>query len=239
MFQKSHESLDTKPPGTRLRGRRVVLGVGALFLGAAALIFNPGMLAAEPSGDTWRDDPSLNRLDPGVSSPQRQPPPGTIDFPGNPSNEESPPAARRFRSHDPEAAPPHYRSRHKGPAPAQEEQLPEREQIQRKLTGRYGNPAVVRLVRSMSAQQSLEVYLEVSGLIDARHLKPSTYDARVKQAAKNLCQALENPAFLRANGLDDPSRIEAFRRDVLRVAEGRPIAGADDAYQALQWTIQA
>ena len=111
--------------------------------------------------------------------------------------------------------------------------------IQRKLTSHYGNPAVLRLLHSLSAQQSLEVYLEVSGLIDARHLKPSTYDARVKQAVKNLCAALDNPSFLRANELgDDPGRLDSLRRDFMRVAEGQPIKGADDAYQALQWTMQ-
>ena len=79
----------------------------------------------------------------------------------------------------------------------------------------------------------------MSGLIDARHLKPSTYDARVKQAVKNLCAALDNPSFLRANELgDDPARLDSLRRDFVRVSEGQPIKGADDAYQALQWTMQ-
>ena len=45
--------------------------------------------------------------------------------------------------------------------PAHEELLPEREQIQRKLTGRYANPSIVRLIRNLSPQQSLEVYTEI------------------------------------------------------------------------------
>jgi carboxyl-terminal processing protease len=121
-----------------------------------------------------------------------------------------------------------------------EEELPERELIQRRLTVRYGNPAVVHLLRSLSTEQGLQLFAEVSILIDTRHLKPSTYDARVKQAAKNLLEGLENRAFLRANGLDgDPSRTAAFHSDVEQLANSHPISGRDEAYQALRWTMQA
>lgn len=214
----------------------------------------PPLEINDPSDHPYNDDspPAPHRYrsrdegDPGLSSPGRLPqPPSDIHDPsGNPYDDDSPPAPHRYRSHDRDGAPRHRMSPHErpapAPAPAHEELLPEREQIQRKLTSRYGNPAVVRLARSMSGQQSLEVYLEISGLIDARHLKPSTYDVRVKQAVKNLCQAMENPAFLQANGLgDDPSRLDSFRRDVQHLTEGRAINGAEDAYQALQWTMQA
>ena len=122
-----------------------------------------------------------------------------------------------------------------------EESLPEAEQIERRLTSRYGNPAVVRLVQSMSAEQSPQLYLEVSGLIDARHLKPSTYDARVKQAAKNLCQAIENrrlSARPTAWATIRPGSIASAATFFVRPTGGS-ISGAEDAYQAVQWTMQA
>ncbi|HUE13525.1 MAG TPA: S41 family peptidase [Planctomycetaceae bacterium] len=242
MFRKIHESLSQKTLGMHVRWGRVVVPVGAFIITAAALLMTAGSLAAEPTRSAGRDDSSLYQGDPGLSPPPRlpQPPVDNNDFPGNPSEDDSPPRPHHFRSHEPDAAPRHRLSPQERSAPAHEDQLPEREQIQRKLSSRYGNPAIIRLVRSMAPQQSLEVYLEISGLIDARHLKPSTYDARVKQAVKNLCQAIENPAFLQANSVgDDPSRLDAFRRDVLHLAEGRTINGAEDAYQALQWTMQA
>ncbi len=193
-------------------------------------------------------------------------PPAPGEFQESPNSDDpAPPAPRRHRSHrererefDGEGpspalapslppslppSPPRHRMRHQEqgrPAIRHDDQLPEPELIRRKLTNRYGNPAIVRLVRSWSPQQGLEVYQEVSGLIDARHLKPSTYDARVKQAVKNLTLALDNPVFLQANGLgQDPNRLDAFRVDLQRVADGQPVRNADDAFQALQWTMQA
>jgi carboxyl-terminal processing protease len=121
----------------------------------------------------------------------------------------------------------------------EEDAIPEPELIQRKLTVRYGNPVVVQLLRSLSTERSLQLFAEVSVLIDSRHLKPSTYDARVKQAAKNLLGALDNRSFIRANGLDrDPSRTAQFRTDIEQLANSRPISGRDEAYQALRWTIR-
>jgi carboxyl-terminal processing protease len=215
--------------------------LGAVVIAAPLLLLAAGTAAAEPTRSTWRTDTSPYSDEPEILSPPRLPQPpvdnNINNFPGNPNDEAAPPVPERFRSRDPEVPPRHLR--HERRAPHHEEELPERELIQRKLTNHYGNPAVLRLLHSLSSQQSLEVYLEVSGLIDGRHLKPSPYDVRVKQAVKNLCAALENPSFLRANELgDDPARLDSLRRDFVRVAEGQPIKGADDAYQALQWTMQ-
>lgn len=179
-------------------------------------------------------------------------------FQDSPNSDDPAPPPHRHRRHRereqefdggdaPPAAPPQHRMRHHeqdrptfGPAVRHDDQLPEPELIRRKLTNRYGNPAIVRLVRSMSSQQIVELYQEISGLIDGRHLKPSSYDARVKQAVKNLTFALDSPAFLQANGIgQDPGRLDAFRADLQRVVDGQPIRGADDAYQAMQWTMQA
>jgi carboxyl-terminal processing protease len=147
------------------------------------------------------------------------------------------PRTREFDRMSPPAAP-HRRSEPR--RPHEEDLLPERELIQRKLTVRYGNPAVVHLLRSLTSEQGLQLFAEVSTLIDARHLKPSTYDARVKQAAKNLLGGLENRSFLRANQLDgDPSRVAAFRSDLEQLVTCRPISGRDEANQALRWTMRA
>ena len=79
----------------------------------------------------------------------------------------------------------------------------------------------------------------MSGLIDGRHLKPSPYDVRVKQAVKNLMRLSKTrPSCRPTNSVTIRPGSTAFRVDFVRVAEGQPIKGADDAYQALQWTMQ-
>ena len=239
----------------------------AFFVAASLMILTAGSISAEPAGSTWRPDSSNFQSEPETLPPDRpqQPPPQPLqppleinDNPAGPvgpggfqeapnGDDQAPPPPRRHRLHrerefDGEP-PPQHRVRHHEqdrPAVRHDDQLPERELIQRKLTIRYGNPVILRLEHSMSSQQSLELYQEISSLIDARHLNPSSYDARVKQAVKNLTLALENPVFLQANGLgQDPSRVDAFRGDLQRVADGQPVRNADDASQAMQWTMQA
>jgi carboxyl-terminal processing protease len=214
----------------------------ALVLTLSAVLSASSTFAAEPTKNVSRDDflreqniqptpppadPSLFRSD----DPQSPPVPQEIPLPPDR------PRPRDWERTSPRLAPPRKPAgRH-----AHEEELSEPELIQRRLTVRYGNPAVVQLLKSLSAEQGLQLYAEVSILIDTRHLKPSTYEARVKQAAKSLLSALENRAFLRANGLEgDPSRSATFRSDVEQlVNNSRPISGRDEAYQALRWTIRA
>jgi C-terminal peptidase prc len=232
----------------------------AIYVAASLMLLTATSISAEPATSTWGSDSASFQSEPDTLPPDRPPqppveindspagPPAPGGFQESPNGDDPAPPPRRRRPHrerefEGEAPPPQRRMRHHEqdrPAVRHDDQLPEPELIRRKLTNRYGNPTIVRMVRSMSPQQSLEVYQEISGLIDARHLKPTSYDARVKQAVKNLTLALDNPVFLQANGVgQDPGRLDAFRVDLQRVAEGQPVKNADDAAQALQWTMQA
>jgi carboxyl-terminal processing protease len=228
----------------------LVLALGAVLSTSVALSDHASR-AAEPEG-RYRLNGSDSRDDfsprDGFSREQNSGPPAdptpfrTEDRDAPPIPQEVPlpsdrPRSREFDRMSPHRAPQHRPEIRRG---HEEDSLSDRELIQRKLTVRYGNPAVVRLLRSLSNEQGMQLYAEVSILIDSRHLKPSTYDARVKQAAKSLLEGLENRAFLRANGLDaDPSRTAAFRRDVEQLVNSQPISGRDEAYQALRWTMNA
>jgi carboxyl-terminal processing protease len=229
-----------RTPSVVWRCAGLVLALGAVLSTAAALSDHASR-AAEPEGRYSRDDfqPEQNQN----SGPPADPTPFRAedrDAPPIPQEVPLPsdrPRSREFDRMSPHRAPHHRPEFRRG---HDEDSLSERELIQRKLTVRYGNPAVVRLLRSLSSEQGMQLFAEVSILIDSRHLKPSTYDARVKQAAKNLLEGLENRAFLRANGLDgDPSRTAAFRSDVEQLANSHPISGRDEAYQALRWTMNA
>jgi carboxyl-terminal processing protease len=221
------------------RSAGLVLSLGALLATSVAL-------AAQPARSVSRDD-SPEQGNYGPSSPPADPTPDHADDRNTPPiPQEIPlppdhPRTREFDRMSPYGAPTpalHRQPEHR--RPHEEDQLPERELIQRKLTVRYGNPAVVHLLRSLSPEQGTQLFAEVSILIDSRHLKPSTYAARVKQAAKNLLGGLENRSFLRANGLErESAQVTAFRGDLEQLANTRPISGRDEANQALRWTMRA
>jgi hypothetical protein len=229
-------------PASGCQKPSAVCRCAGLVLAVSAALFGPVALTADSAQDLSHDDwPRAENY--GPQSPPSDPTPYHIDERDTPPiPQEIPlpddrPRSREFDRMSPHRAPhrrPEIRRGH------EEDALSEHELIQRKLTVRYGNPAVVHLLRSLSSEQGLQLFAEVSILIDSRHLKPSTYDARVKQAAKNLLEALDNRAFLRANGLEgDPSRTSAFRSDIQQLANSRPISGRDEAYQALRWTMRA
>ena len=113
------------------------------------------------------------------------------------------------------------------------------EKIQWRLTQRYGNPLVERFVRNVSAERAMNLFVESSRLIDTRHLQPSSYETRIKQALGNLRQAVENPAFLQANRLS-PSRheVNAFRNSLDRLILSQPVRTSRDALNILYKTVE-
>lgn len=247
MVHHFQPSTGSHKPAALGRCAGLVLSLGALLCTSVVLFAEAPRSAAPRRTVSREDDPREGSFDP--RTPPADPSPFTDDE-RNPSAvpRENPPVpqeiplppdrprSREFDRMSPHRAPHHRPEIRHG---HEEDSIPEPELIQRKLTVRYGNPAVVRLLRSLSTEQSLQLFAEVSVLIDSRHLKPSTYDARVKQAAKNLIGALDNRAFLRANGLDgDSSRTSGFRSDLEQLVNSRPISGRDEAYQALRWTMR-
>jgi carboxyl-terminal processing protease len=246
MVQHLQPSTGTRKPSALWRCAGLVLSLGALLC-TSVVLFAEAPRSGEPLRSTSRDDAPREESF-GPQTPPADPSPFTDDRDASPVRQDNPPVpqeiplppdrprSREFDRMSPQRAPHHRPELRHG---HEEDAIPEAELIQRKLTVRYGNPVVVRLLRSLSTDQGLQLFAEVSVLIDSRHLKPSTYDARVKQAAKSLMGALDNRAFLRANGLDgDPSRTAAFRTDIEQLANSRPISGRDEAYQALRWTIR-
>ncbi len=110
---------------------------------------------------------------------------------------------------------------------------------EQKLTFRYTNPTIVRFANSLSAQQGLALFDEVSQLIDARHLSPRSYSERVQHAARNLSLALETPAFRNAVPIRaTAASIQSFRTQLDRIAS----QGARDRTEAarvVQTVMQA
>ena len=104
-----------------------------------------------------------------------------------------------------------------------------------KITLRYQNPSIVRSVRSLSADQAMRLYREVSAQTDSRHLEPSTYDLRVRRALRNLGLALDNPAFTKALRIPaDSFQAAGFRDFLSRTWDRLKVDGRSNAEQILQ-----
>ena len=70
-----------------------------------------------------------------------------------------------------------------------------------RLTARYQDPMMVRFIRSLSVQKAMQLYSEISQLIDSRHIKPVSYAERTAYSLGNLERALNNRSFLAAAGV--------------------------------------
>jgi len=108
-----------------------------------------------------------------------------------------------------------------------------------RLSTRYQNPATVRTVRSLSTNQAVQLYREVSTQTDGRHLEPTSYDLRVRRALRNLGLALENPVATRALGISaDSFRVDGFRDALARIWDGMNINSRSDAESVMQTVMQ-
>ena len=118
------------------------------------------------------------------------------------------------------------------------EKLSKAEEIDLRISGRYGNPVVGRFLRNVSTQNAIQLYVEATRLIDTRHLEPASYQKRVERSLKNLMQAVENRAFRDANGLSaSPQQVAAFRSSLQRLTFSRPVRNSSDALNVMYQTM--
>ncbi len=115
----------------------------------------------------------------------------------------------------------------------------EAESIFKAISARYSNPVNVRAVQSMTPNQALALYREVSQQTDQRHLEPSSYELRVRRGLRNLGLALENPTFTRALGVQaDSFRMDGFRTTLSRIGDSMRVASYTDAQKVMQSVMQ-
>lgn len=111
-------------------------------------------------------------------------------------------------------------------------QLSETEDIQQRLSARYGNPVVQRFLYNVSPEQTLNVYREASQLIDSRHMQPTSYQIRTQRAATNLMQGLRNREFLSANRISpSAAQVQSFESAMNQLLQSRPVRNQNDAVQ--------
>lgn len=115
----------------------------------------------------------------------------------------------------------------------------EAEALSNRITARYQDPTTIRTIRSLSSDQAMQLYREVSAQTDARHLEPSTYDLRVRRALRNLALALENESVTRAMQISQQSfQVDGFRDSLSRIWDSMTVRDRNDAARVMQTVMQ-
>jgi carboxyl-terminal processing protease len=108
-----------------------------------------------------------------------------------------------------------------------------------KLTSRYSESSMIGFVRSTSMSQLASIYNEVSQLIDSRHVSPPSYEARTSQALMSIVNALDNPAFLNAAGVQgNTGGITQVQSALADAARNQPARSAQEAVSLMQWAAE-
>jgi len=110
---------------------------------------------------------------------------------------------------------------------------------QQKITSRYTSSQMRGFLSRTSMQQLSSLYLEVSQMIDARHVSPSSYEQRTMEAAQGLAQALDNPAFLQTNGANvNSNNIRSTQNELIQTAQQQPARSAQELVGVMQWSAE-
>ena len=123
-------------------------------------------------------------------------------------------------------------------SPQSEEAKSETEKIDDRLTARYSNPVNVRFARTLSAERGIQLFSEISRLIDQRHLKPTSYSSRVHRALKHLVIGINNRAFREAGEVSTSQfRADSLRHELSRLLSGSRVQNGQDAINAMRSTM--
>ncbi len=107
--------------------------------------------------------------------------------------------------------------------------------VAEKISQRYSDPRVLRMLNQLTPQGAESFYSEVSALIDERHLGPASYSRRVDNALNHVALALDIPAFVEAaRVLGSTSAIADFQQDLQLLRTTVRPRSANDAIGVLR-----
>ena len=104
-----------------------------------------------------------------------------------------------------------------------------------KIAQRYADPRVIRMLQQLTPQRAEAFYIEVSELIDERHLNPATYSRRVDNALDHLTQAVEIPSFVSAARVQGTAEeIASFQQDLQTLRSQLKSTNTNDALAVMR-----
>lgn len=99
-----------------------------------------------------------------------------------------------------------------------------------KIKARYADPRIVRMLQQLTPQSAETFYIEVSELIDERHIGPATYARRVDNALDHVASALAVPSFAQAAHLRGTSTdISDLQEDLQQMRSQVRVRNTSDA----------
>lgn len=104
-----------------------------------------------------------------------------------------------------------------------------------KIAMRFADPRVIRMLQQLTPQAAESFYVEVSDLIDGRHITPATYAKRVDNALDHVAQALQVPAFVKAAQVRGSSAdIAELQADIQQMRSQIRVRNTNDALLVLR-----
>ncbi len=107
------------------------------------------------------------------------------------------------------------------------------------ITARYQNAEMISFVSRASDSQVASLFAEITQLVDSRHVKPVSYEVRTRRALQTLAEAVGNPAFLRAAGVNpDPRQVQVLQQELLQLAATNQARTSSEAVGLMQWASE-
>ena len=110
---------------------------------------------------------------------------------------------------------------------------------QLKISSRYSDSKMLGFLQRTSMHELSSLYLEASRMVDARHVNPTSYEDRSRNAIYGLINAVENEHFLRVNNASmNTTNIRTLQNELQQLAQGQPARTANEALGLMQWAAE-
>ncbi|WP_237226699.1 S41 family peptidase [Rubinisphaera sp. JC750] len=113
-----------------------------------------------------------------------------------------------------------------------------KEAVHQRISYRANDAKLQTFLKTTNDSQLRSLFLEISNLVDSRHVTPNSYEDRTKHALNHIAAALENPEWLKANGVTaSPETLEQARKELRDMATRYTAKSAQEAAQAMSWSM--
>ena len=110
--------------------------------------------------------------------------------------------------------------------------------VQQRISYRSNDSKLNQFLSSTNDSQVRALFAEVSQLVDSRHVEPVSYQKRTSHALNYIAEALENPEFLRKNGVRASEQtLQKARTELRNRAKTVTARSAREAAQAMSWSM--